>query len=187
MLDDLVGFAGWSRANARRALTAAGKNADRRSRKPKAAPSPDVRLGHAGRADQALAAGWDALGRVPRGRHGAVAVAAEAGGKTIRFRPVVRDRLLMVSGATVDGLLRPPGGHGATGARLSRRSAAGCAPPSRSDAPGLVGNTSRFLVLSRWTLVAQCGPDPHRHRRVDRLDRERRHPQQHPRIDHRGD
>jgi Resolvase, N terminal domain len=69
IFDDLVGVTGWSRANARRALSTALKRRTPGPEREAEAPAADLRIRHTDGADQGIAAGRNALGQVPRGDH----------------------------------------------------------------------------------------------------------------------
>lgn len=109
MLDRLVATTGWSRANARRALTAAGKRkgparAVKRTPRPRTYGYDTLRL---------LIQIWNLAGR-PSGKYLAVTMPIWLPKleqhhelDATRFTEQTRAQLMMVSGATIDRLLKP--------------------------------------------------------------------------------
>lgn len=111
MLDELVGATGWSRANARRAVTAAGKRkgpqrAVKRAPRPRTYGYDTLKL---------LIRVWTLAGH-PSGKYLAATMAiwlpkleahGEFGGDARRLTEHTRTQLLTVSGATIDRLLKP--------------------------------------------------------------------------------
>ena len=73
ILDDLVAVTGWSRANARRALSTGAETQDSGPESEAEAPPADLWIRHADGLDQGLAAGRHAFGQISRGDDGTVA------------------------------------------------------------------------------------------------------------------
>jgi hypothetical protein len=158
ILDDLVGVTGWSRANARRALSAAGKRKTP-VRKAKRKPRPRT---YGYDTLTALIRVWRLAG-MPSGKYLAATMGLwlpklEAFGelKGVRFSPEVRGQLRAVSGATIDRLLQPtraamePKGLSATkaGSELRSSIAVRRAGQEHEQVPGFI----------EADLVAHCGP-----------------------------
>ena len=158
ILDDLVGVTGWSRANARRALSTALK---RRTpvRKAKRRPRPRT---YGYDTLTALIRVWRLAG-MPSGKYLAATMdlwlpKLETFGelRDVRFSPEVREQLMAVSGATIDRLLRPtragmaPKGLSATkaGSELRSTIAVRRAGQEHEQVPGFI----------EADLVAHCGP-----------------------------
>lgn len=111
MLDELVAVAGWSRANARRAITAAGK---RRGRAGAVTGKPRARI-YGYDTLKVLIEIWTLIGE-PCGKYLAPIMAetlaqleafGELDGVSHRLTDSVREQLLAMSPATIDRLLKP--------------------------------------------------------------------------------
>ena len=159
MLDELVGVTGWSRANARRAITAAGKRkgpARAAVRKPRAPTYGYDTL-------KVLIEVWTLIGE-PCGKYLAPIMAVtlaqlEAFGEldkvAARLNQTVREQLLAMSPATIDRMLKPtkdaryPAAKSATrpGATLRSSISVRQAMDEMEQAPG-------FFEID---LVAHCG------------------------------
>jgi len=159
MLDELVGVTGWSRANARRAIAAAGKrkgSAKAVARKPRAPTYGYDTL-------KVLIAVWTLIGE-PCGKYLAPIMAdtlsqLEAFGEldqvSHRLTESVREQLLAMSPATIDRMLRPtkraryPAAKSATRPSATLRSSIGVRQvmDEMEHAPG-------FFEID---LVAHCG------------------------------
>ncbi|MDJ0358458.1 hypothetical protein [Paenarthrobacter sp. PH39-S1] len=158
ILDELVAVTGWSRANARRALSTALKRKTpvrKTKRKPRRRTYGYDTL-------TALIRVWRLAG-MPSGKYLASTMGLwlpklEAYGelKSVRFSPEVRDLLMAVSGATIDRLLRPtregmaPKGLSTTkaGSELRSSIAVRRAGQEHEQVPGFI----------EADLVAHCGP-----------------------------
>ncbi|MBA3432153.1 MAG: transposase family protein [Actinobacteria bacterium] len=159
MLDELVGVTGWSRANARRAISAAGKrkgSARAAVRKPRAPTYGYDTL-------KVLIHVWTLIGE-PCGKYlapimGATVAQLEAFGELEavagRLNETVREQLLAMSPATIDRMLKPtkngryPAAKSATRPGATLRSSIGVrqAMDEMEQAPG-------FFEID---LVAHCG------------------------------
>jgi len=159
MLDELVGVTGWSRANARRAITAAGKRkgpARAAVRKPRAPTYGYDTL-------KVLIEVWTLIGE-PCGKYLAPIMAptlaqleafGELGKVAARLNQTVREQLLTMSPATIDRMLKPtkdaryPAAKSATRPGVTLRSSISVrqAMDEMEQAPG-------FFEID---LVAHCG------------------------------
>ncbi|WP_254678706.1 hypothetical protein [Arthrobacter sp. 24S4-2] len=156
VLDELVAVTGWSRANARRALSTARKRkgpAKAVVRKPRGRTYGYDTL-------KVLIGVWRLAG-MPSGKYLAATMdlwlpKLEAFGElnAKRLTPAVRAQLMQVSGATIDRLLKPTRDAARPRAWPRRRPGRCCGTRSRSAKPGTNVNSHRGSSRRTWSSSA---------------------------------
>jgi hypothetical protein len=184
ILDELIAVTGWSSANARRSLSTARKRkglAKAVVRKPRARTYGYDTL-------KVLISVWRIAG-MPSGKYLAATMdlwlpKLQTFGEldTKRLTPAAGAQLLQVSAPRSTVSLSPPRTRPDPTGSLRPGQGRCCGTPSRSARPGT--NTNRHPASSKPTWSSTAAPpwpgirqNPDRHRRVHRLDRERRGPQ----------